>query len=160
MTSSLEYATLSDRITSIEETELVSLFESFIKKLKVAAPEYVLDNTPAAIRPYLMKVVTLQEALLAGIKKMTCTEPEPTHAQQTGPSLSTSNSSATLPSGYQSQHTLQPQYPGIGSTDHSSSLNLAYFDSAAAFDYQPEQQFSLDPWLWDMVMNDANMFTM
>jgi hypothetical protein len=160
MTSSLEYATLSDRITSLEEMELVSLFESFIKKLEAAAPEYVIDNTPAATRPFLMKVATLQVALLAGIKKMTCPEPEAAHAQQTEPGLSTSNSSATLPSGYQNQHTLQPQYSDIGSTDHSSSLNLAYFDSAAAFEYQPEQQLPLDPWLWDMVMNDANMFTL
>jgi hypothetical protein len=160
MTSSLEYATLSDRFTSPEGMELVSLFEAFIKKLEVAAPQYVDDNTPVATKPFLIKVAKLQVALLAGIKKMTYPEPETAHAQQTEPNLSTSNSPATFLSGYQDQHTLQPQFSDLGSAEHSSSLNHAYFDSAAAFDYLPGQQLPLDGWLWDMVMNDANMFTM
>lgn len=160
MTSSLEYATLSDSITSLEEIELVSLFESFIKKLEAAAPQYMSANHTSATRLFLMKVATLQAALLAGIKKVACLEPGSAYAQQIEHSLSTSDNSAKFPAGYQAQEALQGQYTDLRSANHPASLDLAYFDSTAAFGYQHGQQFPLDGWLWNMVMNDGNMFTM
>jgi hypothetical protein len=44
--------------------------------------------------------------------------------------------------------------------DYEQSLNFALFDNSVTTGFQPGQQFPVDDWLWDMVMTDANMFTL
>jgi hypothetical protein len=159
MTSSLELATLRESITSLEEMELVSLLGSFIQKLEAVAPQYAAEDLPATRKPYLTKVATLQTALLEGIKKMTSSNPDNVYIQQSEYGVSTTDFSSGVPPNYEHQHALNGQYPDLGSMNHQSSFEFANPDTMAQFGFQPGQQPLVDDWLWNMVLNDGNMFT-
>jgi hypothetical protein len=158
MTSSLEHSSLRDSISSLEEMTLVSLLEAFIQKLEAGASQYANADRIDPIKPYLRKVATLQGALLVGIKKMTCVKPDDINLQQPEPSFSTLEGSVSLSSGSQDQQSLLGQYPDQGY--HQPSFDFTYLDHATAFVYQSGQQLPMDDFLWNMVMNDGNLFTM
>jgi hypothetical protein len=147
MTSSLELVSLRDSIAEAEEVELASLFQSFIQKMQALAPVTEHDQNVANVKPFLMKVATLQEGLLAGIKKMMPPiRAHPIWTQQSGPDASSSHEPIPVAAD-------QPM-------DYEQSFNFALFDNSEPMGYQPGQQLPVDDWLWDMVMTDANMFTL
>jgi hypothetical protein len=150
MTSSLEVASLTDNIAEAEEVELVSLFQSFIQKMQALAPRNEHEQDGTTIKPFLLKVATLQEGLLAGIKKMM--PPSRSHSsldRQSGPDASSSHELVVQ----DEQFDPQP-------FDYEQPLNFALFDNSIITGYQPGQQLPVDDWLWDMVMTDTNMFTL
>lgn len=165
MTSSLEFSTVKENITSLEELELVTLLESFIKKVEAAATQCIEEDRTATQKPYLMKVATLQTALLDEIKKMTCSRSDDINIQQPEYNIPTSSYSEGLSQGYQHQQTLSSQFQNPVSVDHDATFGFGNPDNMAAFGVQPGQQPPMDDWLWNMVLNDGNisfntMFTM
>jgi hypothetical protein len=58
MTSSLAHANIRDGSMTTEEVEFVSIFESFIAKLKTAAPNGDDENCASPTKPFLKKVAT------------------------------------------------------------------------------------------------------
>jgi hypothetical protein len=150
MTSSLEAASVTDSVAEAEETELVSLFQSFIQKTQALAPVNEHQQDGATVKPFLRKVATLQEGLLAGIKKIM--PPSRAHSlldRQSGPDASRSH-----------ELVIQDEQFDPRPMDYEQSLNFALFDDSVTTGYQPGQQIPVDDWLWDMVMTDANMFTL
>jgi hypothetical protein len=59
MTSTLAHAHIQDGTTMIQQTELVMVFQSFIKKLKATAPESEDEDCASPAKPFLMRVATL-----------------------------------------------------------------------------------------------------
>jgi hypothetical protein len=158
LTSSLEFASLKENITSLEELELVALLESFIEKVEAAATQYVEEDRAATQKPYLMKVATLQTALLDEIKKMTTSSrPDDVHIQQPDYSIPSSDYSGGVSQGYQHQQTLSGQFQNPGSMDQDAAFGFGKPGNMAAFGVQPGQQPLVDDWVWNMVMNDGNM---
>jgi len=166
MTSSLEFAALKENITSLEELELVALLESFIEKVEAATAQYVEEDRAATQKSYLMKVATLQTALLDEIKKMTTSSrSDDIHIQQPEYSIPTSDYSGGVSQGYQHQQTLSGQFQNSGPMDQDAAFGFEIPGNMAAFGVQLGQQPPVDDWLWNMVMNDGNisfntMFTM
>ncbi|KAH5278832.1 hypothetical protein HBI23_049720 [Parastagonospora nodorum] len=160
MTSSLELSTLKENITSLEEWELVTLLESFIQKVEAAATQYVEEDRPVTQKPYFMKVATLQTALLDEIKKMACFRPDDVHIQQPEYDIPTSGYSGGVSQGYEHQQTLSGQFQDPGSMDPDAAFGFGNPNNMAAFGFQQGQQPPVDDWLWNMVLNDVNMFTM
>jgi hypothetical protein len=155
MTSSLEMATLRDSFAEAEEVELVSLFQSFIQKTQTLAP--VAEHGPKAanVKPFLMKVATLQEGLLVGIKKMMPSgQSNSIWTQQSGPDASSYQEPVPMAADRQNERS-DPRL-----MDYEQPFNFPLFDDQVALGYQPGQQPPVDDWLWDMVMTDANMFTL
>jgi hypothetical protein len=160
MTSSLELSTLKENITSLEERELVALLESFIQKVEAAATQYVEEYRPVTQKPYFMKVATLQMALLDEIKKMACFRPDDVHIQQPEYDIPTSGYSGGVSQGYEHQQTLSGQFQDPGSMNPDVAFGFGNPNNMAAFGFQHGQQPPVDDWLWNMVLNDVNMFTM
>jgi hypothetical protein len=109
----------------------------------------------------LTKVARLQMGLLEGIKKMT----SPSLASRSGDQQddverSTSHHSGMESQSYPVEHFYPDQQPEPKPVDYSDPFNSAYFDGSTNFGYLPGQQLPVDGWLWDMVVNDGNMFTM
>jgi hypothetical protein len=155
MTSSLELTSLRDSIAEAEEVELVSLFQSFIQKTQNLVPEAEHDPNAANVKPFLMKVATLQEGLLVGIKKMMPPgRPNSIWIQQS--EFEASSYQEPVPMAANRQKERSDPRP----MDYEQALNFSLFDDPAAMGYQPGQQPPVDDWLWDMVMTDANMFTL
>jgi hypothetical protein len=155
MTSSLELASLRDSIAEAEEVELVSLFQSFIQKTQAFVPVAEHDPNAANIKPFLMKVATLQEGLLAGIKKMMpSNRSNSIWIQQSGSDASSYQEPVPMAADRQKERS-DPR-----PMDYEHGLNFPLFDDPVAMGYQPGQQPPVDDWLWDMVMTDANMFTL
>jgi hypothetical protein len=155
MTSSLEHASLSDSIAESEEVELVSLFQSFIQKMRALDAVAGYEQDAASAKPFLMKVAKLQEGLLAGIKKMM--PPSRSHSsldRQSSSDTSRSYELVAMSTDHQDQQ-FDPR-----PMEHEQSLNFALYDNATTMGYQSGQQLPVDDWLWDMVMTDANMFTL
>ncbi|KAH8701338.1 hypothetical protein GQ44DRAFT_785180 [Phaeosphaeriaceae sp. PMI808] len=71
ITTSLAQASLKYSSTTAEELELVSIFRSFMDKLKAAAPRRDDSDCASASKSFLIKVATLQGGLLSSIKKIT-----------------------------------------------------------------------------------------
>jgi hypothetical protein len=150
MTSSLETASLTNSIAEAEEIELVSLFQSFIQKMHALAPVNEHEQDGAIVKPFPMKVAKLQEGLLAGIRKMVPSNRAYSSLDgQSGPDTSKSH-----------ELVIQDEEFNRRPMDYEQSLNFALFDNSVTTGFQPGQQFPVDDWLWDMVMTDANMFTL
>jgi hypothetical protein len=171
MTSTLARANIRDETTMLQETELVSIFRSFIKKLKATAPRSDDDDCGSPAKPFLMKVATLQTGLLSAVEKMAehqqvfpatpdCSQGscEPAHDSTTAPFY---DSNATA--GYQQSRDMYDAAQMNASFDPlqpNEPLNFAYFDNLANPSQEAMQQPPVDGWLWDLVMNDANMFSL
>jgi hypothetical protein len=171
MASSLVNANLSRGHRTGEESDLVSLFQSLVDKLKAAIPRLEDADSAMVAIPFLAKAAKLQEGLLVGLKKIT----EQQHITSTGPALSQDSCSCEnssdasnlyeskmTPSSYQGEQLLQDQYQNshLKSMQYDEPLNFAYFDNPAAFGDHTGQQPLVDDWLWNMVMSDNNMFTL
>jgi hypothetical protein len=170
MTSCLAHANLVDGSATAEESQLVSIFKSFIKKLKTAAPRSGDEDCASAAKPFLMKVATLQRGLLSAVKKVTEQQhvlsatpslPQGSSVQAHDPAVPTHESNTTY---HQYQRHEAHQYSAMNTPVDASQcgdpLNLGYFDNLATSGYQIMQQPPMDEWLWDMVVNDGNMFTL
>lgn len=157
MTSYLEHASLRDENTTAVESELIPLLETFVRTLKDAAPQNHDVNDRSSPRSFLLKVTSLQEALLKGIQKMMSpSPPTSSHAQQEQPSFPITVEGAPIPQ--VDQHTSFPdtQQAEPRRTDHDDAFDFGLFDNSAMYGLQEPP---LDSWLWDVVMNDGNMFT-
>lgn len=171
MTATLSQATIKEGTSLAEETELVSIFESFITKLQAAVPSSEEISCASARKPFLHKVATLQTGLLVGIKKLTegtiiDSLPQKATLIPVAPrSISTtiSDPQATPDSGQSRSPNPEaaPQYPP--STYQMPSiepLNFAHIDDYTLNDPDSMPQLPLDDWLWTMAMTDGNMFTL
>ena len=170
MTSCLAHANLAESSASAEEAQLVSIFKSFVNKLKIAAPRGGDEDCASAAKPFLMKVATLQRGLLSAVKKVT----DQQHVLLATPGLSQSSAvqehvpaiptheSATTHHQYHhyEAHQDSPIQTPADASQCGDPLDHFYFDGLATSGYQPMQQPPMDDWLWDMVVNDGNMFTM
>ncbi|KAH7093732.1 hypothetical protein FB567DRAFT_588155 [Paraphoma chrysanthemicola] len=171
MTATLSQATIKEGAALTEEAELISIFESFIKKLKAVVPSSEEISCASARKPFLHKVATLQTGLLAGIKKLT----EGTSAQSSSHSAttislashsdSTTTSDIKVSSGYDPGQTPRPelasQYvPSMYQMPFVEPLNFAYIDDYSSIDPETTPQLPLDDWLWTMATTDGNMFTL
>lgn len=159
MTAALEHSTLAGDRTTSEETELISLFTSFIQKLTAAAPSVDSTRNDPANKPYLLKVATLQEVLLKGIRKLN--SPDPAHCSCT-PACKSDCSGANQ-STYLSQNASSAQYAHgeqsqSAPADYSQLLDYGFADNAGDAGLPNGQVPLLDDWLWDMVINDGNLF--
>ncbi|EAT91232.1 hypothetical protein SNOG_01583 [Parastagonospora nodorum SN15] len=135
----------------LEEWELVTLFRVFHSKE---------EDRPVTQKPYFMKVATLQTALLDEIKKMACFRPDDVHIQQPEYDIPTSGYSGGVSQGYEHQQTLSGQFQDPGSMDPDAAFGFGNPNNMATFGFQQGQQPPVDDWLWNMVLNDVNMFTM
>jgi hypothetical protein len=154
MASSLEMASLRDSLGEAEEVELVSLFQSFIQKTQTLVPVAEHDPKAANVKPFLMKVATLQEGLLVGIKKMMPSgQSNSIWIQQSGSDPSSFQEPVPIAADRQNERS------DARFVDYEQPLNFSLFDDPVALGYQSGQP-PVDDWLWDMVMTDANMFTL
>jgi hypothetical protein len=171
MTSSLVHATPDRSNATIEETEMVSLFQSFIEKLNSAAPYLTDVGNTTAITPFLVKVAKLQEGLLTGIQSLTKQQSifSPSAASEFPKYPSAHLNNAGLPAlyeetsgDYQDLHSFQDQQQQIHAIDmqyNAASTNFPHLENPDIFAFQSGQQPPVEEWLWDMVMSDGNMFT-
>lgn len=161
MTASLEHSTLAEDKTTSEEAELVSLFTAFIQKLTAAAPSVDSPRNDPPIKPYLLKVATLQEVLLKGIRKLT--SPDPARCSCT-PSCtsgcSISHRSTNMPPNTNFEHFPHHEQSLQAPPDYGQLLDYGFTDDAATSGSPHGQVPLLDDWLWDMVINDGNLFTL
>jgi hypothetical protein len=157
MTSTLGHASLRDGTTIAETEELISLFQSLIDKLQASMPQDENANAKFTIRPFLTKVARLQKGLLGGIKKMT----SPSLASRSWTADDSPEFRTPLESvnNYQVQQFFPDQQQEPKPMEYNDSLNFGFFDNSVNFGYPPGQQPPVDGWLWDMVINDGNMFT-
>jgi hypothetical protein len=161
MTSSLGHASLRDGSTTAETQELISLLLSLIDNLQASVPQDENKNNTLTIRPFLAKVARLQKGLLDGIKKMTSPSlGNRSWIQQDNSGFHVSHESGMMSGDYQVQQFFPNQQQEARPVDYNNSLNFGYFDSSANLGYPSGQQPPVDDWLWDMVINDGNMFTM
>ncbi|KAH7411995.1 hypothetical protein DE146DRAFT_751139 [Phaeosphaeria sp. MPI-PUGE-AT-0046c] len=161
MTASLAHSTLEGDKTTSEEVELILLFTSLIQKLTDAAPAVESASNDPAIKHYLLKVARLQELLLQGIRKLNSPDPaqcpctpscnsECSAAHQFKP-LAQSTALEQSPHGEQSQS---------GPIEYGQLPNYGFVDNAVNPGLPSDQVPLLDDWLWDIVINDGNMFTL
>jgi hypothetical protein len=172
MTSSLMHSTSEKGNATIEETELMSLFQSFIEKLDSVTPRSNDVGCITVVNPYLVKVAKLQESLLAGIKSLTASKPmlvsSAASANPQCPSAHPNKSdvpafyeAAATSEKYQNPHSFPDQHQQLHPTNvqYAELTKFPYADSPENFTFQFGQQPPVEEWLWDMVMSDGNMFT-
>jgi hypothetical protein len=172
MTSSLAHSTSNKSNATMEETELVSLFQSFIEKLDSATPRPTDVDDRTVVNPFLVKVAKLQEGLLSGIKSLTTQQPilAPSATSEIPSFTSAHQNNSDVPAfyaaeatteTYQDPHSFQHQQQQIHPTDiqRNESTNFSYDENPENFAFQFDQQPPFEEWLWDMVMSDGNMFT-
>lgn len=168
MTESLAHANLRNGATTADECELAVIFQSFVTKLRTAAPSPYGTNCASAVKPFLSKVATLQSGLLSGLEAMIAKQKAATASpntllffdQRLG-SCIRSNYDSALSGDYQhQQHSQIHQQPREDSMQDAILSNLTYLDNPASSAYEPVHQPPIDDWIWDLVMNDdCNMFT-
>ncbi|KAF1937625.1 hypothetical protein EJ02DRAFT_49743 [Clathrospora elynae] len=168
MTVSLSATTIRDSAMAAQEVEALPLFQAFLEKLMAAAPEAqgntdCLGDNPAD-KSFLTRVIILQQGLLAGLERRIGTHissdatprglPQPQGINTTAdlPARSTSNTFSVEQQAYSHQLTQPIQY--------GEPLDFGYFDNGAMLEYPQMQQDPLDTWMWDLVMEDVNMFNM
>jgi hypothetical protein len=150
---------------TVEESELVALCHSLTQKLEAASLGTYEAGSALIITPFLTKVAKLQESLLSGIKKiMEHQNPISTASglsQYSGADVNNSDISTSYDS-FQNQQLSphQSQNSRLKATQYDESLDFPCSRNSEMFDYQFEQPPAVEDWLWDMVMNDGNMFTL
>lgn len=160
MTASLSAATTRDSTLATREAEVIPLFQSFIEKMMAEAPNDGNGFQQPGTTLMIM-VATLQKGLLAGLKKRIekqSLKSPPASAADTFPGVD------AYPDGAATVATIaaepQDQPAQVPSMDYGGLLEFNFLDNAAMSAYPQTQQSPGEDWMWDLVMDDVNMFTM
>jgi hypothetical protein len=161
MTSSLSATSLHDSITAAG-AEIIQLFQSFIEMARAAAPEAggEPETGNMADKSVLWKISMWQQGVSAGLKKrMESYTPSilPPH-RMSAPSHQPQRPRCTS-SAFPAEARPYPQQP-TQAMDYGGPVNYGYFDNGIMSAYPQVQQAPIDPWMWDLVMEDVNMFNM
>ncbi|KAH7383846.1 hypothetical protein BKA66DRAFT_511923 [Pyrenochaeta sp. MPI-SDFR-AT-0127] len=159
MTASLSANTARDSAMAAREREVIPLFQSFVDKVMAADPSDSEWSQQPGVNLMVM-VATLQRSLLAGLRKRIekqSLKSAPAPAADDFPGVD------VYPDGAASVATIteqQYQQPQVQAMDYSGLMDFAYFDHSATPMCSQTQQPLSEDWMWDLVMEDVNIFNM
>ncbi|KAF1848917.1 uncharacterized protein K460DRAFT_364856 [Cucurbitaria berberidis CBS 394.84] len=140
-----------DSMLAAREAEVIKLFQEFVNKAILAAARYTCDSGPEG-KSLLRLMATLQQGLLAGIKKK-IEKQKPRVPPYAVSGLDAFAAATATPLNEQ-----QPDQQTQVQTVHGGDpVNFNHYDDATLLD---GPQVQIDDWMWDLVMEDVNMFTM
>ncbi|KAJ4372994.1 hypothetical protein N0V83_003285 [Neocucurbitaria cava] len=159
MTASLSVNATNNSSKGEREAWVIPLFQDFINKAILTAARYSCDDEPAS-KSLLRTMATLQQGLLAGLKKRIEKQNPRVQADSVASCTTASESDTNGPSNAlsgerQVYEQAQAQTVHGGEPSGSSEFDI---DSLPA--WQEGQHPSMDDWMWDLIMDDVNMFTL
>ncbi|CAO2650118.1 Nn.00g014100.m01.CDS01 [Neocucurbitaria sp. VM-36] len=153
MTDSLPVTAADNSTTGEREAEVVPLFQDFINKAILTAARYTCDDGPTT-KSLLRMMATLQQGLLAGLKKRI--KKQNPNVQADG-ATHVSDLDAGVASTAMSAEHEQTQ----AQTMHGYGLfGFVANDDISLPAWHQGHQPSMDEWMWDLAMEDINMFTL
>lgn len=154
MTSTLSATSLHDPTTALREADAVKIFQSFADKVLAAAPEtHSGRGSTGKDKSLFTKVAMLQRGLLAGLRKRL---ERPAPAPHGAPEFKTGPAPYAAPVVAPQQFRETPAQP----LQHGESLGFEYYEHAPDSWLWQGQQLPTDDWVWDLIMDDVNMFNM
>lgn len=165
MTSTLSATSLRDPSMAAREADAVMLFQAFAEKVMAAGPEAqntATASAPAKDKSLFTKVGMLQHGLLAGLRKR-LEKPRPVVGASTAlPEFDAQVGGAAAAAAAAAAVPQQQQFsgPGIQTGQYEIPPYSDYIEPAALLGFPQGQELPVDDWVWDLVMDDVNMFNM
>jgi hypothetical protein len=164
MTASMSATTLHDTVTATGK-DIMQLFQSFIEMARAAAPEagHNTETGSLADNSVLWRVSMWQQGVLAGLKKrMESYVPVSVPSTMSLHSMATTSQQSECPRYTSHAFLVDPRTytQPTQSMEYGEPVNYGYYDNGVMPAYPQVQQASIDPWMWDLVMEDVNMFNM